>query len=196
MSKDIPERRATSKAPGQIPLIRRIKLIKGDITLQDDVDAIVSTIGTDIDVGGSLNRAVIAAAGEKLDDFILEHVYKPRTGDVFAVPGFNLPVKNVIFVVTPPWRSGFEREDRDLLRCYRHAMQLAERMDLRRIAFPLLGTGKDKFPLQRAARLAVQGIKERLNKHFDEIRIVCNRDETFDAVSDSLGSAISDYKSP
>lgn len=166
--------------------------MKGDITQQADVEAIVSTISGDLKVDGSLNRAVIAAAGEKLDEFILEHIYKPRPGDSFAVPGFSLPVPHIIYIITPPWRTGFDREDRDLLRCYRHAMQLAQRMGLKKVAFPALGTGQNKFPVKRAARLALQGIRDRLSTDFQEIRIVCSKDEAYEAFRERLDQESND----
>jgi O-acetyl-ADP-ribose deacetylase (regulator of RNase III) len=135
---------------------------------------------------GSLNQAVMAAAGEKLDEFIVENIYKPRAGDAFAVPGFNLPVKHIIYAVTPLWKSGFSGEDRDLLHCYRRAMELVWRMGLKSVAFPALGTGKDKFPVPRAARLGIQGIMERMTPKIDEVRIVCSRDDTYKAFEERL----------
>lgn len=156
----------------------------GDLTAQTDVDAVVTAMPSDFDFSGSMNRALIEKAGEKLDEFILENIYKPRIGDAFAVPGFALPVRHLIFVVVPPWRSGFERENRDLLRCYRHALGLAQEMGLKKIAFPALGTGRHGYPVKRAARLALQGIRERIGDDIEEVRIVCNRDEVFEAFRD------------
>lgn len=162
-------------------LINRIRLIKGDITAQTGIDAIVASIERDMKMDGSLNQAMLAAAGEELDSFILDNVYKPRKGDAFALPAFNLPMKHIIYVITPNWRGGLEAEDRHLINCYRRAMKLAHRMDLASIAFPALGTGENKYPLERAARLAVQGITSRLTGQLEEVRIVCNRDDTYDA---------------
>lgn len=140
------------------------------------MDAIVTAIGQDMKIKGSLNSAIIKAAGEKLDEFILEHIYKPRSGDVVAVPPFNMDTKYIFFAITPRWDDTLGHEERDLMRCYRHAMQLAQRMDLKRIAFPALGMGGKTFPAARAARLAINSIMERIDKKIDEVRIVCNKD--------------------
>lgn len=177
MSDVVPSRRRLSKSD----LINRIRLIKGDITKQEGIDAIVSSIGVDMDSGGSLNQALIKAVDEKLDEFILENIFKPRPGDAFALPGMGLPVKHIIYVATPVWSAGGQREDRDLLRCYRHVMQMAHRMGLKSIAFPAIGTGKGVFPPERAARLALQGIMERQQGALDEIRIVCMREDVYNA---------------
>ena len=146
-----------------------------------DVDVLVGAIPSTRKVGGSLNQALIAAAGAELDEFIVENIYKPRAGDVFEVPPFNLPAPHVFFAVTPDWKIVLEREDRDLVRCYRAAMQMAENRGLKKIAFPALGTGKRQYPVRRAARLAIQGIMDRMTDHFDEVRIICNRRDQYDA---------------
>ena len=167
-------------------LISRIRLVNGDLTKQDGVDAIVTSMEKTLKANRSLNRAVMGAAGPELDEFILEHIYRPHIGDVFAVPPFGLPVKHLIIAITPLWRDGIENEDRDLLRCYRGVMKTAHEMGLKKIAFPALGTGAGKFPVVRAARLGIQGIMDRLTPDFEEIRIVCNRPETYDAFQEWL----------
>lgn len=157
-------------------LIQRISLHYGDITKQGDCEAIVTAIGQDMKIQGSLNSAIIKAAGEKLDEFILEHIYKPRSGDVVAVPPFNLRNKYIFFAITPRWDDTLGHEERDLMRCYRHSVQLAQRMQIRRIAFPALGMNGKTFPTARAARLAITGIMDRMTRDIEEVRIVCNRD--------------------
>jgi O-acetyl-ADP-ribose deacetylase (regulator of RNase III) len=167
-------------------LIGRIRLIEGDLTAQRDVDAIIVSIPSSLDVSGSLNQAVIRAAGHQIDDFIVEHIFKPRPGDIFAVPPFGLKMRHIIFAVTPLWHDGLDREDRDLVRCYRGAMQMAGRMGLSKIAFPAMGTGARKYPVRRAARLGIQGIMDRLDESFQEVRLVCNRREQYDAFHEWL----------
>lgn len=137
-------------------------------------------------MAGALNRSILAAAGQEIDDFILEHIFKPRPGDIFSVPGFALPVDNVMFTVTHPWRDNLHSEERDLLRCFRRPMKLAIRRRWQRIAFPALGTGEKSFPVKKAARLAVQAILQRIDPFFEDIYIVCNRDETFAAFEERL----------
>ncbi len=177
MSGFLSEQRKRSNAQ----LINRVVINKGDITKQTDVDAIVVSVKADMEMDGTLGQSLIEAAGQQFDEFILENIYKPRPGDTYVVPGFNLPVKNVIFVVTPVWRDNFDKEDVYLLRCYRHAMEMAYNMGLRKIAFAALGTGHNGYPLERAARLALKGISDRLKPEFDEVRVVCNTEVVFDA---------------
>ena len=167
-------------------LIDIISLLYGDITDDLGVDAIVSVLPPDLELNSSLNQSIMKAAGEKLDDFILENIFKPRPGDSFSVPGFNLPVENIIYTISKPWQDGLESEDRDLLRCYRRPMKMATRMGWTKIAFPALATGRKAFPPKRAARLAIQAILQRIDPTFKDIKIVCNRDETYEAFYERL----------
>jgi O-acetyl-ADP-ribose deacetylase (regulator of RNase III) len=164
-------------------MIDRITLVKGDITKMDDVDAIVSAIPVTLKLQSSLNEALIRAAGPELDDAILEHVFRPKQGDVFVLPGLRLPVKHLMLAIMPPWRDGsFDKQDRDLIVCYRHPVEAARRMKFKKIAFPAIATGRRHgYPLDRAARLALTGILERLGDPLEEVRIVCNRDDVYDA---------------
>ena len=85
MSGFVAEHRRRSNAK----LINRIILKKGDITKQTSVDAIVSALPYNLDVSGSINKAIVSAAGHDFDNFILENIYKPKPGDTYVVPGFN-----------------------------------------------------------------------------------------------------------
>lgn len=151
-----------------------------------DVDAIVGSISPDLKAEGSLNQAIIAAAGEQIDDFILEHIFRPKAGDVFAVPPFNLPIPHIIYAVTPEWKDGIGNEDRDLTRCYRGIIHLAYLMKLKRIAIPAIGAGIGRYPIRRAARIGVQGIIDRMTDDIEEVRIVCNSRENYKAFFQTL----------
>lgn len=154
------------------PLIQRIKLVPGDI-LQQKVDAIVTTIPKTLEIKGKLNNDLMEYTGNQLDEYILENIYKPKPGDSFTVPGFNLPADWVIFTVVPNWRTEFDRSDRDLLKAYRGTMEIAVTQKYETVAFPALITGQKGFPLARAARLAIQGIMERIDNSIKEVRITC-----------------------
>lgn len=132
-----------------------------------------------------LNRAVVEAAGAVFDEAILKHIYRPRVGDVYVLPGYGLPVPHVLVAVTPEWRGG-QVEDRDLVRCYRDLMDMAWRMNIERLAVPVIGTGKHQFALPRAARLTLQGLRERMPDSLKELRIVCGSNAAYTAFSERL----------
>lgn len=146
-----------------------------------DADAIVTILPNDLEWRGSLNQSLLLAAGKRLDDFVLENVYQPKTGDAFAVPGFGLAAKHLIIAVTPPWGEGLFLNDRDLLNAYRKPLELAARSGFRSVAFGALGTGAKAWPARRAARLALRAIRERWYDDLERLEIVCKRPEIIDA---------------
>lgn len=161
------------------PYMDRIKLVMGDICEQE-VGAVITLIPQSLEYTGAINKAIFKNAGEEMDEFVLDNMYKPKAGDVYAVPGFNLPCKNIIFAVRPNWKSDFEREDKHLTACIRKSIVLAKCMLLGSIALPPLASGKHGFGKGRAARLMIQAIIDRLDERVDEVRVVCNDQETFD----------------
>jgi O-acetyl-ADP-ribose deacetylase (regulator of RNase III) len=167
------------------PYLKRITVVQGDITAQA-VDAIVTVIPTTLEYRGALNAGILAKAGEKLDRFVLENIVRPRSGDVYAVPGFQLPCKHILFAIVPVWKNDFDRYDRDLVNACRKAMELARGMSLKTVAFPPVGSGKRGFPKARAARLIVEGISSRITADIDEVRIVCQTKATMRLFKDRL----------
>ena len=76
------------------------------------------------------------------------------TGAAKITRGYRLPAKHVIHAVGPVWTGG-GREDDLLASCYRAAIDLARAHGLASIAFPAISTGIYRFPVDRAARIAV-----------------------------------------
>ena len=180
---------ADGTAPSNAHLIKKIRLIHGDIAEQSDVDAIVTAIPVHMDLTGSANSRIIQVAGKRLEEYMAAHIYQPRAGDVITVPGFDLKVKYVILAITPKWKDANDYEDRHILRAYRAAMEEAERLIISSVAFPAIGTGKRHgFPPKRAARLAVNGICERMADCIKEVRIVCNNPDVQEAFKERLGA--------
>lgn len=169
-------------------LVDRIALVSGDFVAQD-VDAIIAAIPPTLEAKDGPDAAILAAAGPDFDSAMLESVYRPRAGDVFALPGFRLKARHVIFGVIPDWRTEFECEDRHLLACYRGAVQMATAMGLKTLAFPgLLLPGNKGFPPRRAVRIAVRGIMDRMVPAIREVRIVCEDAEIQREYSERLAA--------
>lgn len=158
-------------------LVNRITLVRGKLTEQEDVDAFISFLTRDLSWGSALNKRLLEQAGDELDDYVVNHIIQPKSGQVFVTPSFDLPCESLIFGIMPVWEGGFDNEARYLLQCYRGAIEVAANMGLERIAFPALGKRKHYMPHKRAARLALQGIMERMTSALKEVRIVCTDDE-------------------
>lgn len=153
--------------------IDKIRLFHGDILDHTDCDALVSFVSADLSLGGPLNKAYLAMAGEEMGDFIAERIIQPKPGEAFVIPAFQMPVKNIVLAVLPQWEDGLQNEDRQMLRCYRRAISQSSEHGIKTLAFPALGFGQLNFPHIRFARFALRGILDTLTEDVDEVRIVC-----------------------
>ncbi len=171
------------------PFLERINLMQGDITEQD-VDAIAIIIPQTLDYRGSINLSVMEACGQNLDEFILDNIYKPKIGDVYALPAFDLPAKHILVGVMPHFRTSFDMNNGHLSGVVRKIMELARCMLLESIALPPFASGKGAYPKAKAARLICQGINDRMEESFEEVRIICPNREMlghFDAKLRAIG---------
>ncbi len=126
-----------------------------------------------LDWGGGLNRAVLEAAGPDLDEYVLNHITSPKSGQVFKLPPFQTGYKALFVAILADWDGGVGFEERDLLDCYRHTLELARAAGVHSLAIPAMGRDKRDFPHVRFARLALQGILERLDTGMAFVKIVC-----------------------
>jgi len=130
-----------------------IEAIQGDIT-QEDVDAIVNAANTSLLGGGGVDGAIHDAAGDELLKACRKIGGCP-TGEARITPGFRLVARHVIHTVGPVWGGGTRGEATLLRGCYERSLALAVEHGLRSIAFPSISTGAYRYPLDRAARIAV-----------------------------------------
>jgi O-acetyl-ADP-ribose deacetylase (regulator of RNase III) len=100
--------------------------------------------------------------------------------------GHDLTAGHVIHTVGPVWNGGGAGED-DLLRgCYEGSMALAAEAGLRTIAFPAVSTGVYRFPVPRAARIAVAAVAESLIPEFESVIFCCFGAEVTQAYNEAL----------
>lgn len=84
------------------------------------------------------------------------------TGSAKITSGYRLPARYIIHAVGPVWESGQKNEDGLLASCYRVSLELARQHGVRSIAFPAISCGAYRFPIDRAARIAIASIRETL----------------------------------
>jgi O-acetyl-ADP-ribose deacetylase (regulator of RNase III) len=166
----------------------RIELVQGDITKQE-VDAIVNAANESLLGGGGVDGAIHRAGGPA----ILEECRRLggcATGDAKATIAGDLAARHVIHTVGPVWRGGDAGEDELLASCHRRSLEVAAELRARTVAFPAISTGVYRFPVERAARIAVGTTQEELDNHpqIDEVRFVLFSDEHFQAFQQHLPS--------
>ncbi|NMB95062.1 MAG: O-acetyl-ADP-ribose deacetylase [Clostridiaceae bacterium] len=161
--------------------MKKLIIIHGDITTVE-VDAIVNAANNSLLGGGGVDGAIHRSAGPEL----LEECKKLngcKTGEAKITKGYNLPAKYVIHTVGPVWEGGEKGEDDLLASCYRNSLKIAEEMGIKTIAFPSISTGAYRFPVNRAARIAVNEINNFLesNNSISKVFIVCYDNEVYDS---------------
>ena len=166
-----------------------LKVMRGDIT-KLDVDAIVNAANTSLLGGGGVDGAIHRAAGPELLEECRTLGGCP-TGEARITRGYRLPAKWVIHAVGPVWHGGERGEDALLASCYRNSLRLAAEAGARTVAFPAISCGVYRFPVRRAARIAVNAVRDYLREHprcgIEEVDFVAFDDAVFDALREAVG---------
>lgn len=138
--------------------MRTVEAVCADIT-KLALDAIVNAANTTLLGGGGVDGAIHRAAGSELLAACRVFGGCP-TGEARITPGFLLPARFVIHTPGPVWYGGSHREDELLRNCYDNSLRLAAQNRCRSIAFPCISTGVYRFPKERAAKIALQAVRE------------------------------------
>ena len=164
----------------------KITLVEGDITTQE-VDAVVNAANSRMRGGGGVDGAIHRAGGpDVLEDCRRRFPDGLATGDAGWTTAGRMPARWVIHVVGPSYRAG--QTDRSLLTsCYARALEVADELGARTIAFPLVSAGIYGWPLDDAVDAAVTTLQEAITQ-VEEARIVAFGRDTADAIRQRLST--------
>jgi O-acetyl-ADP-ribose deacetylase (regulator of RNase III) len=167
-----------------------VRLVRGDIT-EMETDAIVNAANSSLMGGGGVDGAIHRKGGPKM----LEECKKIRasewpqglpTGKVGITSAGNLKTRHVIHTVGPVWRGGNRGEPELLAQAYRNSLRLAVFKGLKTVAFPSISTGAYGYPVEDACRVALEAVKEFLEKEdsIDEVVFVLFSESAFEVYAD------------
>ncbi|MFL5738271.1 MAG: O-acetyl-ADP-ribose deacetylase [Actinomycetota bacterium] len=169
----------------------RIAVVVGDITTQD-VDAIVNAANGSLMGGGGVDGAIHRAGGPA----ILQECKRVRaerfpqglpTGQAVATTAGDLPARWVIHTVGPVY-SGSEDDAVKLASCHRESLRVAEELGARTVAFPAISTGIYGYPLELAAPVALDAVRDAPSS-LDEVRFVLFDRRAHDVFAEALEAA-------
>ncbi|EFE66089.1 O-acetyl-ADP-ribose deacetylase [Streptomyces viridosporus] len=165
-----------------------LTLVRGDITRQS-ADAIVNAANSSLLGGGGVDGAIHRRGGPA----ILEECRRLRasrygeglpTGRAVATTAGDLDARWVIHTVGPVFSR---EEDRSALlaSCYRESLRVADGLGARTVAFPAVSTGVYGWPMEDAARIAVQTVRD-AETAVEEIRFVLFDEQAYAAFAARL----------
>ncbi|WP_394262469.1 O-acetyl-ADP-ribose deacetylase [Trueperella sp.] len=140
-----------------------ITIQPGDIT-KIDADAVVNAANSTLLGGGGVDGAIHRAGGPQ----ILAETKKLRetalpdglpAGQAVATTAGNLPATWVIHTVGPVYSASEDRSS-ILASAYRESLEVAEEIGARSVAFPAISAGIYGWPMDDAARIAVETVAE------------------------------------
>ena len=133
----------------------KIEIIKGDIT-KLRVDAIVNAANKTLLGGGGVDGAIHRAAGRELFEEC-KTLNGCETGQSKITKGYNLPSK--------VWRGGKNNEEELLKSCYLTSLNLAIKNNIKTIAYPAISCGIYGFPIDKAAKIAFETVKDFISQN-------------------------------
>ncbi|MFI6012328.1 O-acetyl-ADP-ribose deacetylase [Streptomyces sp. NPDC051243] len=166
-----------------------IRLVQGDIT-RESADAIVNAANSSLLGGGGVDGAIHRRGGPAIlsecRDLRASRYGKGLpTGQAVATTAGELDARWVIHTVGPVWSATEDRSDL-LASCHREALRVADELGARTVAFPAISTGVYRWPLEDAARIAVETVRS-ARTEVEEVRFVLFDERAYEAFARQLG---------
>ena len=137
----------------------KLTIAPGDITATR-ADAIVNAANSTLFGGGGVDGAIHRRGGKQ----ILAECRELRAGEyrdglpqgqAAATTAGELPARWVIHTVGPVWAKTKDKSD-ILASCYRESLRVAQQLGAATVAFPAISAGVYGWPMDDAARIAVE----------------------------------------
>jgi O-acetyl-ADP-ribose deacetylase (regulator of RNase III) len=163
-----------------------LTVVQGDITTQE-VDAVVNAANRRMRGGGGVDGAIHRAGGPAVfQDCVGRFPDGLATGDAGWTTAGNMPARWVIHVVGPNHRAG--ETDRGLLTsCYSRALEVADELAARSVAFPLISAGIYGWPRDDAIAAAVETLRASPTE-VEEARLVAFDARVFEQIDRHMRS--------
>ena len=138
----------------------QIELWNGDIC-DLEVDAIVNAANLSLWMATGVGGAIKRAGGDSIEFAAVRQAPVPL-GEAIVTPAGRLAAKAVIHAVSLDRDRRTNAETID--RAVRSAMARARELRFASIAFPAMGTGVGGFPIDEAARVTVEAVRDEMKQ--------------------------------
>ncbi len=147
------------------------QIIRNDIT-KVSADVIVNTANPEPIYGAGTDEAIYKAAGKA--ELLKERkkIGDIKQGEIAVTQAFSLSAKYIIHTVGPIWTDGKHGEFDVLKNCYKNSLDKALELGCESIAFPLISSGTNEFPKDKALSIATSTISEFLMR--DDVDMLVN----------------------
>jgi len=136
----------------------KIALRQGDLT-DADVDAIVNAANNDLMLGGGVAGAIRVKGGPAIQKEC-DKIGPIALGEAAITGAGRLRARHVIHAAS--MRLGESTSESNLRAATRSSMRRADENSLRTIAFPAIGTGIARFPIERCAQVMLEEVRAHL----------------------------------
>ncbi len=181
--KETTARKGITDVADLTPEANGIYLWQGDITTLK-CGAVVNAansqmLGCFVPCHGCIDNAIHTYAGVQLRlecaRIMRKQGHEEKTGGAKITHAYNLPCDYVIHTVGPIVRGALTETDKSLLvSCYRSCLEIADKNNVKSIAFCCISTGEFHFPNNKAAEIAVKTVKEYKKQTGSKIEVIFN----------------------
>ena len=165
------------------PIEDGIYLWQGDIT-RLNADSIVDACndqlcGCFVPNHNCIDNSIHTFAGiqlrKKCGDIMKMQGHPESVGQAKITPAYNLPCKYVLHTVGPIVQGRLTKRHEELLAsCYTSCLDLAAQYNLESVAFCCISTGVFMFPNDRAAAIAVDTVRQYMEKGTSVKKVIFN----------------------
>ncbi|CAI9714769.1 Hypothetical predicted protein [Octopus vulgaris] len=139
------------------------------------VDVIVNSTSKNLQLNnGSISKLILNAAGPEIQNECNQKY--PRgisTSEIAVTKGYNLNCKNVFHLVLPPWDvNSPDSILANLTQIITTCLEKAERIEARNLAFPILGAGTLRYPIEKLPGIMYEAVKNYSDLNSSQIKDV------------------------
>jgi O-acetyl-ADP-ribose deacetylase (regulator of RNase III) len=159
-----------------------IEVLQADVT-KLDVDAITNAANTQLKHGGGVAAAISRAGGPEIQR---ESDAKAPVGlgEAVATTAGDMPARHVIHAAT--MELGGPTSAEIISRATRSTLAAADELGCRSLALVAFGTGVGGFPLEEAARLMVDAVRDHQPRSLERVVFAVHGDEAERAFRDAI----------